>query len=262
MMRGLWSAASGMAAQQTNIDVIANNLANVNTTGFKASRADFQDLLYQTVQPAGATAEDGSQVPTGIQIGLGTRCASIQKVFSVGDLKQTDNPLDVAIEGDGFFPITTSSGGTAYTRDGGFKLDGTGRLVTSDGSVVQPEIAIPAEAISISIGRDGTISVLLPEQSEPQQVGQIQLAKFLNPAGLSAVGHNIFLPTAASGEAITGAPGSAGFGSLMQGSLEMSNVRIIDEMVSMIIAQRAYEVNSKAIQASDEMLQMANNLRR
>jgi len=262
MMRGLWSAASGMAAQQTNIDVIANNLANVNTTGFKASRADFQDLLYQTVQVAGATASDGSQVPTGIQVGLGTRCAGIQKIFSVGDLKQTGNPLDVAIEGDGFFQVMTSSGAMAYTRDGALKVDGTGRIVTNDGSVFQPELAIPAEAVSISISQDGTISVLLPDQSEPQQLGQIQLAKFLNPAGLTAVGHNLFLPTAASGEAITGSPGTTGFGTLMQGSLEMSNVRIIDEMVNLIIAQRAYEVNSKAIQASDEMLQMANSLRR
>ena len=262
MMRGLWSAASGMSAQQTNIDVIANNLANVNTTGFKAARADFQDLLYQTMQAAGTTAAEGAQVPTGIQVGLGTRCAAVQKMFSPGDLKQTGNPLDLAIEGDGFFSVLTPDGGTAYTRDGSLKLDGTGRLVTSEGCAVQPEISIPPEAESITIGRDGTVSVTMPGQSEPQDLGQIALAKFLNPAGLSSIGHNLFLATAASGEAVAGTGGSKGFGSISQRTLEMSNVRIIDEMVSLIVAQRAYEVSSKAIQASDEMLQMANNLRR
>ncbi len=262
MMRGLWSAASGMAAQQTNIDVIANNLANVNTTGFKAARADFQDILYQTVQAAGAVSGGGSQVPTGLQVGLGTRCADTQKMFSMGDMKQTGNPLDLALQGDGFFSVLTEDGTTAYTRDGSFKVDGNGRLVTAGGLVIQPEITIPADVVSLSIGRDGTVSATLPGQTDPQQLGQIQLAKFLNPAGLSNAGQNLLTPTAASGEALTGTAGSKGFGSLLQGTLEMSNVRIIDEMVNMIIAQRAYEVNSKAIQASDEMLQMANNLRR
>ncbi len=260
MMTGLWSAASGMEAQQTNIDVIANNLANVNTVGFKSSRADFQDLLYQTVQAAGATSGDGTQT-TGIEVGLGTRCASVQKLFTSGDLRQTGNALDLAIEGDGFFCVVTGDG-TAYTRDGSFKLDGTGRLVTNDGAVLQPEVTIPPEAQDIAISRDGTVSVTLPGQSEARQVGKITLAKFLNPAGLSSVGHNLYTATPASGEAITGTPGQKGMGSIAQRTLEMSNVKIIDEMVNLIVAQRAYEVNSKAIQASDEMLQMANNLTR
>ncbi len=262
MMRGLWSAASGMAAQQTNIDVIANNLANVNTTGFKSARADFQDVLYQTVQSAGVTSSSGTQVPTGVQVGLGTRCAAVQKMYTTGDLKQTGNPLDLAIEGDGFFQVLTQDGTTAYTRDGSLKVDGTGRLCTSDGDLIQPEISIPAEATSVSIAKDGTVAAILPGQTQPQQLGQLQLAKFLNPAGLSSAGHDLLTPTAASGEAVTGTPGLKGFGAIDQGTLEMSNVKIIDEMVNMIVAQRAYEVNSKAIQASDEMLQMANNLRR
>ncbi len=238
-MRGLWSAASGMAAQQTNIDVIANNLANVNTVGFKSGRADFQDILYQTVQPAGVTSSAGTQLPTGIQVGLGTRCAAVEKMFTPGDFKQTGNPLDLAIEGDGFFQVLTPDGATAYTRDGSFKVDGTGRLVTSDGDVIQPEISIPAEATSVSVAQDGTVSALLPGQSQPQQLGQLQLSKFLNPAGLSNLGHNLLLPTAASGEAVTGTAGLKGFGAIAQGTLEMSNVKIIDEMVNMIVAQRA-----------------------
>ena len=262
MTRGLWTAASGMAAQQTNIDVIANNLANVNTTGFKASRVDFQDLYYQSIRLPGAPLAEGAQSPSGIQIGLGTRPASVTKLFSPGDMRQTGNQLDVAIEGDGFFQITDADGRTVYSRDGGFKMDGQGRLVTTDGYLLDPEITIPAEAQSISITQDGTVSVTLPTQTAPQQLGQIQLAKFLNQAGLNSIGHNLFLPTPASGDPTTGAPGTAGFGRLAQGTIELSNVRIIDEMVNMIVAQRAYEINSKAIQTSDEMLQMANNLRR
>jgi len=262
MTRGLWTAASGMAAQQTNIDVIANNLANVNTTGFKSSRVDFQDLYYQTVQLPGAPSAEGVQAPSGIQVGLGARPAAVQKIFSPGDFRQTGNPLDAAIEGDGFFQVTGPDGGIAYTRDGAFKLDGQGRLVNTDGYSLEPELVIPADAQNISIGSDGTISVTIPGQSAPQQVGQIQLAKFPNPAGLNSTGHNLFLPTDASGEPTTGAPGSSGFGRLAQGAVEMSNVRIIDEMVNMIIAQRAYEVNSKCIQVADEMLAMANSLRR
>jgi len=261
-MRGLWSAASGMAAQQMNMDVIANNLANANTSGFKAARADFQDLLYQTMQAPGATAAAGAQVPTGIQVGLGTRCAAVQRMFITGQLRQTGNALDLAIEGDGFFTVLTPDGTTAYTRDGAFKLDGNGRVVSSEGCVLQPEITVPPEATNITVGRDGTVTVSLPGQTEPQTLGQIQLARFLNPAGLSAIGRNMYVATAASGEAVTGLGGSNGFGTVAQYSLEMSNVKIIDEMVNLIVAQRAYEVNSKAIQASDEMLQMANNLRR
>lgn len=262
MTRGLWTAASGMAAQQTNIDVIANNLANVNTTGFKSSRVDFQDLFYQSIQLPGAPSTETTQQPSGIQVGLGTRPAAVQKLFSPGDLRQTGNPLDVAIEGDGFLQLTDPDGRVVYTRDGALKLDGQGRLVNTDGYTLEPELVIPADAQSISIGVDGTVSVTVPGQSTPQQVGQIQLAKFPNPGGLNSIGHNLFLPTASSGEATTGTPGSQGFGRLAQGTLEMSNVRIIDEMVNMIIAQRAYEVNSKCIQIADEMLAMANNIHR
>jgi len=262
MMRGLWAAASGMAAQETNIDVIANNLANVNTTGFKSSRVDFQDLYYQTLRLAGATTSEGSQVPAGIQVGLGSRPSAVQKVFSPGDLRQTGNPLDIAIEGDGFFQITSSDGKVVFTRDGTFSKDGQGRLVNADGYALEPAITIPAEAQSISISADGTVSVMLPGQTATQQVGQIQIARFMNPGGLSNEGHNLFSSTAASGDPTTGTPGTSGYGRLAQGTIEMSNVKIVDEMVNMIVAQRAYEVNSKAIQAADEMLQMANNLRR
>lgn len=262
MMRSLWSAATGMTAQQTNIDVISNNLANVNTAGFKASRVDFQDLLYQTVTQPGAAATEATQVPTGIQIGLGVRYAAIQRLFSPGELRQTGNSLDLAIEGDGFFQIILPDGGTAYTRDGTFKLDGEGRLVNSDGHPLQPEIAIPSDAIHISVGSDGTVSVTVPGEAESQQLGQITLAKFLNPAGLSSLGRNLFAPTAASGDPVEAAAGTEGLGSLGQGFIEMSNVNIIEEMVSMIVAQRAYEVNSKSIQVADEMLSMANSLHR
>jgi len=262
MMRGLWTAASGMAAQQLNMDVVANNLANVNTTGFKRSRVDFQDLVYQTIRAAGTAVAEGAQVPTGIQVGLGSHPASVQKVFSQGDFQQTENPLDISIEGNGFFQVLQPDGTTAYTRDGTFKLDNQGRLVNSDGYTLEPELTIPAEATQIAIGADGTVSVSLPGQTQPQEVGQVQLAKFLNPAGLSSLGKNLLAPTGASGEPITGTPGRDGFGTLAQGMVEMSNVRIVDEMVNMIVAQRAYEVNSKSIQTADDMLQIANNLRR
>jgi len=262
MMRSLWSAATGMTAQQTNIDVIANNLANVNTAGFKASRVDFQDLMYQTISQPGAAATEGTQVPTGIQVGLGARYAAIQRIFSPGELRQTGNSLDVAIEGDGFFQIMLPDGRTAYTRDGALKLDGQGRIVNSDGHPLQPDITIPADATHINIGSDGTVSVSITGQVEAQQLGQITLAAFLNPAGLSSLGRNLFLPTAASGDPITATAGTEGLGTLGQGFIEMSNVNIIEEMVSMIVAQRAYEVNSKSIQVADEMLSMANSLHR
>jgi flagellar basal-body rod protein FlgG len=262
MMRSLWSAATGMTAQQTNIDVIANNLANVNTVGFKGSRVDFQDLVYQTYAEPGAAATEGTQIPTGVQVGLGTRYAAIQRIYSPGELRQSGNMLDAAIEGDGFFQIRMPDGRTAYTRDGAFKLDGQGRLVNSDGHPLDPEITIPADAAHVTIGSDGTVSASVAGQDEAQQIGQITLAKFLNPAGLSSVGRNLLLPTAASGEAVTGAPGSEGIGTLAQGFLELSNVSIIEEMVNMIVAQRAYEVNSKCIQVADEMLALANGLHR
>jgi len=262
MMRSLWSAATGMTAQQTNIDVIANNLANVNTVGFKGSRVDFQDLVYQTYAEPGAAATEGTQIPTGVQVGLGTRYAAIQRIYSPGELCQSGNMLDAAIEGDGFFQIRMPDGRTAYTRDGAFKLDGQGRLVNSDGHPLDPEITIPADAAHVTIGSDGTVSASVAGQDEVQQIGQITLAKFLNPAGLSSIGRNLLLPTAASGEAVTGAPGSEGIGTLAQGFLELSNVSIIEEMVNMIVAQRAYEVNSKCIQVADEMLALANGLHR
>ncbi|HUU54580.1 MAG TPA: flagellar basal-body rod protein FlgG [Armatimonadota bacterium] len=262
MMRSLWSAATGMAAQQTNIDVIANNLANVNTVGFKASRVDFQDLVYQTYSEPGAAATEGTQVPTGVQVGLGTRFAAVQRIYSPGEMRQSGNSLDLAIEGDGFFQILLPDGRTAYTRDGAFKLDGQGRLVNSNGQPLDPEIAIPPEATHVDIGSDGTVSVTVAGENEGQQLGQITLAKFLNPAGLTSIGRNLLLPTAASGEVVTGAPGSEGIGTLAQGFIELSNVSIIEEMVNMIVAQRAYEVNSKCIQVADEMLSMANTLHR
>ena len=262
MIRSLWTAATGMAAQQLNIDVISNNLANVNTAGFKKSRVDFQDLLYQTLRPAGTTEAQGSMVPTGIQVGLGTRAAAVQRVFSQGDFQQTENPLDLVIEGDGFFQVLMPNGETAYTRDGTFKLDAQGRIVTSDGNPLDPEITIPAEATSISVGSDGTVSVTLPGQTAPQEIGQIQIAKFANPAGLSSLGRNLLAQSAASGDPVIDTPGLNGLGTLADGFVEMSNVKVVEEMVNMIIAQRAYEVNSKAIQTADEMLNIANNLRR
>lgn len=262
MIRSLYTAATGMEAQQLNMDVIANNLANVNTSGFKKSRVDFQDLLYQTLRTAGSTQAQGMQVPTGIQVGLGTRAAAIQKIFTPGDYQQTGNDLDLIIEGDGFFQVMLPSGELAYTRDGSFKIDGEGRVVTSDGYPVQPEITIPAETKDIAIGADGTISVTAAGQNEPQELGQIQIVKFLNPAGLISEGRNLLVTSAASGEPITGTPGTDGLGTIAQGFVEMSNVKVVEEMVNMIVAQRAYEVNSKSIQSSDEMLSIANSLRR
>ncbi len=260
MIRSLWTSATGMEAQQINMDVIANNLANVNSTGFKKSRADFQDILYQTVKMAGADANSGIEQPTSIQVGLGSRVASIQKVFTTGDFQQTGNDLDVAIEGSGFFQVTLANGDEAYTRAGSFKKDGTGRLVTSDGYPLSPEIIIPENATQVSIGSYGSVEVLLDGQSTPTQVGTISLTRFSNPAGLNAIGHNLFTETPTTGAPVTGNPGENGFGSLSQGFLEGSNVSIMEEMVNMIAGQRAYEINSKAIKTADEMLQMTNNL--
>lgn len=245
MLRTLSIAASGMQAQALNIDVIANNLANVNTAGFKRSRADFQDLLYQTLREAGVSSSDGSQIPTGLQVGHGTRPVATQKIFLQGDYQHTQNDLDMAIEGDGFFQIQQSSGDLAYSRAGTFKLDSEGRIVTSDGYLMQPEITVPADSLSISIGTDGTVSVLQAGESEH-----------------SSIGRNLYLPTAASGEVTTGTPGQDGLGTIGQGYVEMSNVSVVDEMVNMITAQRAYEINSKSIQAADDMLQIANNIKR
>jgi flagellar basal-body rod protein FlgG len=251
-----------MQAQTLNIDIISNNLANVGTSGFKKSRADFQDLLYQTLRSPGVASSADTQVPTGIQVGHGVRPAATQKMFTQGEFKHTQNQLDMAIEGNGFFQIIQPSGETAYTRAGSFKLDSDGRVVTSDGFPMEPELTVPADAIAISIGTDGTVSVLLPGDNQPSTIGNIELATFVNPAGLSSIGRNLFTPTASSGDATTGTPGEEGYGTIAQGYLELSNVSVVDEMVNMIVAQRAYETNSKSIQASDDMLQTATNLRR
>jgi flagellar basal-body rod protein FlgG len=262
MLRTLSIAASGMQAQALNIDVIANNLANVNTAGFKRSRADFQDLLYQTLREAGSESADGSQVPTGLQVGHGTRPVATQKIFLQGDYQHTQNELDMAIEGDGFFQILQPNGDLAYSRAGTFKLDSEGRVVTSDGYLMEPEITVPTDSLSISIGTDGTVSVLQAGESEHSVIGSIELARFVNPAGLSSIGRNLYLPTSASGAVTTGTPGQDGLGTIGQGYVEMSNVSVVDEMVNMITAQRAYEINSKSIQAADDMLQIANNIKR
>jgi flagellar basal-body rod protein FlgG len=262
MIRALWTAASGMQAQQLNIDVVANNLANVNTAGFKKSRADFQDLMYQNMKTTGAPSTNSTQVPTGIQVGLGAKPAGVSKIFTPGNINQTGNELDLAIEGEGFFQIQQPDGSTAYSRAGAFKKDSQGRLVNSDGYPMLPDVVIPNNATKVSIGNDGTVSVLQAGQSTPTSVGTIQLATFSNPSGLVNVGHNLLQPTDASGTATTGTPGQSGIGTLGQGFLEMSNVSVMEEMVNMIVGQRAYEINSKAVQAADEMLQQANNLRR
>jgi len=262
MLRSLFIAATGMEAQKLNIDVIANNLANVNTAGFKKSRADFQDLMYQTLRTPGASSGEGTQIPSGIQIGLGVKPVAVQKIFDQGDFVHTGNNLDLVIEGDGFFQITKPDGTVAYTRSGAFKLDSEGRIVNSDGYPMEPGVTIPANTLNISIGSDGKVSVLQAGSNTPTEIGQIEIARFTNPGGLNAIGRNLFQPSASSGEPATGNPSTEGFGTINQGYIEMSNVNVVDEMVNMIVSQRAYEINSKAVQASDEMLQVANNLRR
>jgi flagellar basal-body rod protein FlgG len=262
MIRSLWTSATGMQAQELNIDVISNNLANVNTSGFKKSRAEFQDLLYESMRPAGAASSQDTIVPTGIQLGHGTRPAAVQKVFVQGDFQNTQNELDWAIEGDGFFQIELPNGDTSYSRAGEFKLDADGRLVNPDGFPLVPQLSIPVDTVSVSVGMDGTVSVIQAGDPTPSEIGSIELARFVNPAGLRSLGKNLYVPTQASGAEITGTPGQTGLGTIAQGFLEMSNVSVVDEMVNMITAQRAYETNSKVIQTSDDMLQMANNLKR
>lgn len=259
-MRALWTAASGMQAQQLTLDVIANNLANVQTAGFKRSRVDFQDLVYEILQAPGAASAQGQEVPTGFQIGHGSRAVATQRLFTKGDLQQTGNTFDLAIEGDGLFEITQANGDAAYSRAGTFKKDSTGRLVTSDGFVLQPQITIPQNALAVTIGVDGIVSATIAGQTAPQQLGTIQLARFANPAGLVSLGRNLFVPTQASGEATPGTPGADGLGTLLQGFVESSNVNVVEEMVGLIVSQRAYEINSKAIRTADEMMQTANNL--
>lgn len=251
-----------MNAQQTNIDIISNNLANVNTVGFKKSRAQFQDLLYQTIRAAGTTTAQGNMNPSGLQVGHGVRMISSSKSYGQGDVIQTGNALDLMIEGEGFFQVMLPDGSIGYTRDGNFKVDGEGRIVNNDGYVLQPEIWVPENATEIIIGTDGTVSVRIAGEENPEEIGMIELARFLNPEGLVNIGRNIVRPSNASGETQYGTAGLDGFGTITQGFLEMSNVKVVEEMVNLIVAQRAYEVNSKAIQAADEMLQTANNLRR
>jgi flagellar basal-body rod protein FlgG len=251
-----------MYAQQLFVDTIANNLANVNTTGYKKSRVEFQDLIYQTLRAAGTSGVAGVVVPAELQIGHGVRPVAVQKNFSQGPPRSTENPLDVAIMGEGFFQVNLPDGTIAYTRDGTFKLNNEGALVTADGFYLEPQINIPLDTTSINIDNDGTISVILVGSVEPQEVGQIELAKFINAGGLKNIGQNMFLPTEASGEPVLGSPGTEGFGQLNQGYLEGSNVKVVEEMVNMIVAQRAYELNSKSIRTAEEMLQMANNIKR
>jgi flagellar basal-body rod protein FlgG len=263
MIRALYSAASGMTAQQLNVDNIAHNLANANTSGFKTRRAQFQDLLYQTVVQPGAAAGQQTVVPTGLQLGLGTRASSNEIIFTQGSFSQTNNPLDLVIQGRGFFQVRMASGELAYTRAGSFHLDADGNLVTGDGNAIEPQITIPADAQAISIGQDGTVSYTQPGQTAAQQGGQLQLANFPNPAGLNSLGGNLYAPTDASGDPTVGAPGGQeGLGSVMQGYVEQSNVSVVEEFINLIVSQRAYEANSKVVQAADQMYQQVNNLPR
>ncbi len=262
MLRAMWTAATGMTAQQTNIDVIANNLANVNTNAFKRSRAEFADLLYQIQSMPGSRASNVTIYPVGVQIGGGVRTTTVTKEWAQGNLRQTGNEFDLAIDGPGFFQVTRPDGTIMYTRNGAFRRDNIGNLVTGDGDQLNPVITIPSGALKVDIGQDGTVSVLLPGVTQATQVGQIQLVRFDNPAGLVARGNNLFQDSFASGPPIQGTSGFAtGFGIMQQGYLESSNVNLAEEMVNMIIAQRSYEVNAKAIQAADEMMGMANNVR-
>ncbi len=263
MIRALYSAASGMSAQQLNVDNIAHNLANANTTGFKMRRAQFQDLMYQTLVQPGASAGAQTTIPTGLQLGLGTRTVSNEILFSQGDFSMTNNPLDLVIQGKGFFQVRRPTGETAYTRSGGFHLDRDGNIVTSDGEALEPQITIPAEAQGVTIGSDGTVSYSLPGQTATQVAGQIQIANFANPAGLNSIGKNLYMPTDSSGEAQIGTPGGQeGMGALLQGYVEQSNVSVVSEFINLIVAQRAYEANSKIVRAADEMYQQANNVTR
>ncbi len=261
MFHALYTAATGMTAQQINLDNIANNLANSSTAGFQARRVQFQDLLYQNEIMPGAAATQQTTVASGLQIGLGARPGNTEIVQTQGDLSSTGNPLDFAIQGMGFFQILLPNGQTGYTRSGSFQTDAQGNLVTANGDALQPAINIPASATNITVGSDGTVSVTLPGQTQTQQVGIIQLATFANPGGLNSVGNNIYLPTTASGDPVVGTPGgSEGLGTIQQGMLEQSNVNVVDEFVNMILAQRSYESNSRVIKAADEMLQQLNQL--
>ena len=263
MIRALYSAASGMTAEQLNVDNIANNLANANTVGYKSRRAQFQDLLYQSMVQPGSQSGQSTVVPSGLQLGLGTRASSNEIIFAQGAFSSTSNPLDMVIQGRGFFQVKQATGATAYTRAGTFQLDATGNIVTSNGDQLIPQITLPAAAQSISIASDGTVSFVLAGQNAAQVAGQITLANFQNPAGLNTIGQSLYLPTDASGDAIVGAPGGTeGHGSLLQGYVEQSNVSVVDEFINLITSQRAYEANSKVVKAADEMYQQVNNLTR
>jgi flagellar basal-body rod protein FlgG len=249
-----------MQAQQTNIDTIANNIANVNTTGFKQARAEFQDLLYQNIRPAGTASSASTTFPVGLQLGLGTRPVATDRIFRQGDMRQTENPLDLVIEGKGFFQVRLPNGELGYTRDGSFHRTAEGILATADGNPLEPQITIPADADTVTIAKDGTVNVTTAGSSTAQEIGTIQLANFQNPGGLNAMGGNLFSASAASGDPLTGNPGENGLGHVNQGFLEQSNVSVVEEMVNMIVAQRAYEVNSKAVRVADDMLSQINNL--
>lgn len=267
MIRSLWSAASGMLAQQLNVDTIAHNLANVNTVGFKRSRVEFEDLFYETIRPAGAPTALGAVLPLGLEVGHGVRPVATQRIFSAGNLQRTDQPLDLAVQGDGFFMLGLGDDRVGYTRAGSFHVDAEGRIVSGAGYPLlaaggSGDFRLPRGATDITIGPDGRVTAMEPGARSPTELGRIGLARFANPGGLEARGETIFAPTPASGEAQVGNPGEEGFGTLLQGTLEMSNVSVVEEMVSLIMAQRAYEINTKAVQSADEMLAQANNLRR
>jgi flagellar basal-body rod protein FlgG len=255
MIRSLWISKTGLDAQQTQMDVVANNLANVSTNGFKRSRAVFEDLLYQNIRQPGAQSSQNTQIPSGLQIGTGVRPVAAERIHTQGNLAQTGNKLDVAIQGSGFFPVLMPDGTTGYTRDGSFQTDAQGQMVTSSGFVVQPAITIPSNASSVTIGQDGVVSVTQPGSVAPVQIGTMQLASFINPSGLQSNGQNLYLETASSGAPIVAAPSVNGSGTLGQGFVETSNVNVVEELVNMIQTQRAYEINSKAITTSDQMLQ-------
>ena len=262
MMQSLYTASTGMAAMQTQIDTTANNIANVNTIGFKKSRAEFSDLMYQVMEYAGTSTSDVTKSPTGIEVGLGVRPTAINKVFSEGSLKQTDNQLDMAITGRGFFKLELPDGTEVYSRNGAFKVDENGTMVNSDGYSMVPQVVIPPDATNMSIGTDGTITVVQPGQTQATQIGQIQTTNFINPAGLHSMGDNLYIETDSSGQPVEGTPGVDGLGILRQGFVELSNVELVVELTDLITGQRAYDSNSKVITTSDEMLQTTNNLKR
>lgn len=262
MNRIMHTAASGMAAQQMNVDTIANNLANVNTPGYKKNRIEFQDLLYQTVRPEGMTVNENAQAPNGLQMGLGTRPVATSKMFMQGDVTETGNQMDLAIHGDGFFEVRMPDGARSYTRDGSFKLSPEGQIVTSDGFVLEPDITVPQDTQNITFSRDGMVYAHVAGNTEPEEIGQIELVKFMNPSGLKNMGHNLYQQTVTSGEAIPGSPVEEGFGSIEQFYLESSNVDVVEEMVSMITAQRAYEINSKSVKTADDMMNIVNQMKR